>query len=144
MHGLGEAGTTWRGKAEACKTGQRAQLGQDTLQALTGKRADIAARFVVRLVGLMEGASECELLATTRGPEAVARLRQIAMYLLHTALSAPYGEVARTFGRDRTTVSHACALVEDLRDDPVWDSTIGELESLLSSIAPLFAPAREA
>jgi hypothetical protein len=32
------------------------------------------------------------------------------------------------FGRDRTTVAHACLIVEDRRDDPVFDRILELLE----------------
>jgi chromosomal replication initiation ATPase DnaA len=51
----------------------------------------------------------------------VSRVRQIAMYVAHTVLGLSMSEVGRGFGRDRTTVLHACHLIEDLRDDPEFD-----------------------
>ena len=51
----------------------------------------------------------------------VSRVRQIAMYVAHTALGLSMNEVGRGFGRDRTTVLHACHLIEDLRDDAEFD-----------------------
>ena len=38
---------------------------------------------------------------------------------------------ARTFGRDRTTVAHACACVEDSRDDPKFERVLACLEAAL-------------
>lgn len=37
-------------------------------------------------------------------------------------------EVGRTFACDRTTVSHACGVVEDGRDDPTFDRVLDLLE----------------
>lgn len=67
----------------------------------------------------------------TRSSAEVALARQIAMYLSHTMFSILLTEVGLHFKRDRTTVSYACALVEDKRDDPTFDLMIGQLESLL-------------
>jgi Bacterial dnaA protein helix-turn-helix len=106
-------------------------------------RALVAGRFVAALVGWATGIGEDELLASGRGPGETARARQIAMYLLHTSLSASYGEVARAFGRDRTTVSHACRLIEDTRDDPRHDALLCRLETVLAVVAPLFALGQE-
>ncbi len=139
--GFGEMGLAYRACDNALHEPSAAWMPE---VPLTGGRAQLAARFVVRLLGMLEGVGEEELLSPTRGPESTARLRQIAMYLLHTSLSVPYGEVARAFGRDRTTVSHACRLVEDLRDDPAADSMVEKLEVLLSMVSPLFAPVRGA
>jgi len=106
-------------------------------------RVVVAARFVAALVGWATGIDEEDLLASGRGPGDTARARQMAMYLLHTSLSASYGEVARAFGRDRTTVSHACRLIEDMRDDPRHDALLCRLEAVLAVVAPMFALGQE-
>ena len=40
-------------------------------------------------------------------------------------------EIGLHFHRDRTTVSHACAMVEDKRDEMEFDVLLTQLESLL-------------
>lgn len=72
-----------------------------------------------------------------RGSSEISRARQTAMYLLHTSLSMPYGTVARLFGRDRTTVAHACRTIEDLRDVPASDDEIVKLEGILELLTQL-------
>jgi chromosomal replication initiation ATPase DnaA len=37
-------------------------------------------------------------------------------------------EVGRGFGRDRTTVLHACHLIEDMRDDEEFDAIVAMAE----------------
>jgi chromosomal replication initiation ATPase DnaA len=103
----------------------------------------LAGRLVISLVSFATGVSESAILAPNRGPGDTARARQMAMYLLHTSLSAPYGDVARAFRRDRTTVSHACRLIEDMRDDPRQDRLLSRLEAVLAPAAPLFALGQE-
>ena len=71
------------------------------------------------------------LQAKTRCNAEIALARQIAMYLCHTTFSLLLTEVGLHFGRDRTTVSYACALIEDKRDDPEFDLLLNQLESLL-------------
>ena len=104
--------------------------------------AEVEARFVVRLVACALQADEAGIVANERGTIGVARARQIAMYLLHTSLSAPYGVVAAMFGRDRTTVSHACRTIEDLRDDPMHDDFIRRLEEVVELARSMSAGAR--
>lgn len=60
-----------------------------------------------------------------------ARARQLAMYLSHVVLGCSLGEIGEAFGRDRTTVSYACAVIEDLRDDAKFDADVCELERRL-------------
>lgn len=62
-----------------------------------------------------------------------ARARQLAMYLAHVVLGCSLSEIGDVFGRDRTTVSHACAVIEDLRDDAAFDAEVAGLESQLEA-----------
>jgi len=71
--------------------------------------------------------------ARTRSSAEVALARQIAMYLAHTSLSIMMTEIGLHFGRDRTTVAHACALVEDRRDELAFDTTVCQLEAAIES-----------
>jgi chromosomal replication initiation ATPase DnaA len=61
---------------------------------------------------------------------AVSRVRQIAMYVAHVALQLNFAEIGRGFGRDRSTVQHACHTVEDLRDDAEFDIVIARIEQI--------------
>ena len=71
----------------------------------------------------------------TRGRSRVAFARQVAMYLAHVTFGLTLTTVGRAFGRDRTTVSHACALVEDARDNPEFDRTLEILEAIARHLA---------
>ncbi len=57
-------------------------------------------------------------------------VRQIAMYVCHVALRMPMGDIADACGRDRSTVSHACHLTEDRRDDPLFDAFVACVERM--------------
>jgi chromosomal replication initiation ATPase DnaA len=63
----------------------------------------------------------------------VSLARQIAMYLAHVAFSLSLTQTGRLFGRDRTTVAHACGVVEDLRDDPAIDKALTVLATILTA-----------
>ena len=71
----------------------------------------------------------------TRGSPAEAFARQVAMYLAHIGLGLNFTAVARLFGRDRRTVAHACALVEDRRDAAALDRVLDLLEGALRLLA---------
>lgn len=64
----------------------------------------------------------------SRGVARTAFARQVAMYLAHVACRLTLTEVGRLFGRDRTTVAHACRIVEDRRDDIALDRVLDLLE----------------
>tara|TARA_B100000614_G_scaffold251142_1_gene262320 strand:+ start:4673 stop:5038 length:366 start_codon:yes stop_codon:yes gene_type:complete len=78
-----------------------------------------------------------EVLSGGRGSPAEARARQVAMYLLRASLGMSLSRVARAFSRDRSTVSHACHVIEDLRDDPDFDIWVEQLSVGLCSVAVL-------
>lgn len=70
-----------------------------------------------------------------RGDREIAFARQIAMYLAHVGFGMSLTEVGRNFGRDRTTVRHACALVEDVRELPRFELAISALEAGMIALA---------
>ncbi|MBS0244544.1 MAG: chromosomal replication initiator DnaA [Proteobacteria bacterium] len=72
-----------------------------------------------------------EMRRSSRGEANVALARQVAMYLAHCVFQLPHSEVGRIFSRDRTTASHACGMVEDRRDDPIFDRTVANLEEIV-------------
>jgi len=72
-----------------------------------------------------------ELRAHQRGRAAAAFARQTAMYLAHVHFGLTLSQVGRNFGRDRTTVAHACARIEDSRDDPKVETVLACLEAAL-------------
>jgi hypothetical protein len=90
------------------------------------------------IIGLAAGAAAAAggvpvaALASPRRLRApIARARQLAVYLHHVALGATLSDCARHFGRDRATVRHACAHIEDMRDEPRFDCAAGRLEAAL-------------
>jgi chromosomal replication initiation ATPase DnaA len=72
--------------------------------------------------------SSKEMRRTGRTAFDVSRVRQIAMYVTHVVLGLSMVEVGKGFQRDRTTVLHACHLIEDMRDDGDFDQIIGMTE----------------
>lgn len=75
------------------------------------------------------GLSRDDLRRGSRGEAPVAFARQVAMYVAHVWLALSLSEVGRRFDRDRTTVAHACRVVEDRRDDPHVDRVVATIES---------------
>jgi chromosomal replication initiation ATPase DnaA len=75
-----------------------------------------------------------EVAAATRRSSGVALARQSAMYLAHVAFGLTLSEVARAFGRDRTTAAHACRLIEERRDDAAVDAILGALERTCTAL----------
>ncbi len=86
---------------------------------------------VIDLAAALFDVSGKDLRRPGRSPLAVARVRQIAMYVAHVGLGLPMGEIGRGFGRDRTTVVHACHLIEDMRDDADFDAIVATCERVV-------------
>ncbi|MCP8884285.1 chromosomal replication initiator DnaA [Devosia sp. XJ19-1] len=90
---------------------------------------------VVRLISRHKNIPAPMILSASRCRVNVARARQLAMYLAHVILGESLTAIGHAFGRDRTTVSYACALIEDLRDDPAFDAAVTDLELELQNEA---------
>ncbi|MEZ5773925.1 MAG: helix-turn-helix domain-containing protein [Hyphomicrobiaceae bacterium] len=96
--------------------------------------SEAAARLVIDwLAARVLGVEPAVLTQPNRGRAPLALSRQTAMYLAHVTLGLTLTEVGRMFGRDRTTVAHACALIEDRRDDARTDLTLSLLEGLITA-----------
>lgn len=80
------------------------------------------------------GVERADIGMQTRGRARVALARQVAMYLAHVAYGLSLTDVGRLFSRDRTTVAHACALVEDRRDDQAFDRALELLELVVRAL----------
>ena len=73
-------------------------------------------------------------MTSKRRARAVARPRQVAMYLSKTLTKRSLPDIGRRFGgRDHTTVMHAVKRIEELRaDDPQLDAQVKALEAQLT------------
>ncbi len=77
-----------------------------------------------------------EVRKPTRGRPLVARTRQVAVHLAHSVFALTHKQLAVEFGRDRSTVKHACQQIEQLREDNAeFDSTLRWMEALLRRAA---------
>ena len=101
------------------------------------RRADPRGWRLLELVAAARDLRARDLLGPDRGKAEIALARQLAMYLMHTHYCRIYATVGRFFGRDRTTVSHACAVIEDLREEPAFDQLVQTIEEQLSGEAAL-------
>ncbi|WP_018267569.1 helix-turn-helix domain-containing protein [Methylosinus sp. LW4] len=71
------------------------------------------------------------LRSARRGRANVADARHLAVYLDHVAFGASLSACARAFARDRASIRHACARVEDRRDEENFDRAVAALEQAL-------------
>ena len=114
------------------------QAASAAATVLAGRSSPLPSRMVCRIVGQITG--ELLLLVGTRlqlrgeRRRALCHARQIAMYVCHVALRIPQQDIGRAFGRDRTTVGHACSVVEDRRDEPAFDDFVSVVERIVTSI----------
>ncbi|MGL5166797.1 MAG: helix-turn-helix domain-containing protein [Afipia sp.] len=92
-------------------------------------------RLVTACVAFDFGVEAAALEAVLRGSQRIAFARQIAMYVAHVGFGLSFETVGRAFGRDRTTVAHACRVVEDDRDDIWFDCRVAALEMICRAAA---------
>lgn len=88
---------------------------------------------VIDLVGAFFNVPTRELRRTGRTTLQIAQIRQIAMYVAHVTLRLTMQQVGDGFERDRTTVLHACRLVEDMRDEIPFDRIVAHVERIVAA-----------
>ncbi|WP_319005504.1 helix-turn-helix domain-containing protein [Pararhizobium sp. YC-54] len=110
--------------------------GSGTLADPWGPVLSVAAHHRCRLV--RQVTAEMVMLVGERVPlrrdrrRTSCHVRQISMYVCHVILQISLTDIGYSFGRDRTTVSHACNVVEDRRDDRAFDDFIAALERVVT------------
>lgn len=119
----------------------RQRLQQQRRRAVQAAKLhrDLGERLVETAAAQAEGIGLAQLRATTRQIKRVAEARQLGMYLAHTLFSASLTRTGRLFGRDRTTARHACARVEDARDERRMALRLAHLEPAMQRWAERFA-----
>ncbi len=90
------------------------------------------------VVSIALGISPSVILSSSRCAAAVYG-RQLAMYLLNTTFRMTHSHIGRALGRDRTTASYACRIIEDLRDDPSVETVLTACEASLEGLRELAA-----
>lgn len=88
----------------------------------------LAREFIFNTVAAVFEVEVDMLLQPNRGRARVALARQVAMYLAHVGCELSLTAVGRLFGRDRSTVAHACKRIEDERDRPQFDCAVAMME----------------
>lgn len=94
-------------------------------------QTDVSIAVVAQVFSLQPA----DLLLQTRGRAGIALARQLAMYLSHVVAGQTLTEIGAHFHRDRTTVAHACRLIEGRRDDPGFDRIVELLEWTMPVLA---------
>ena len=87
---------------------------------------------ILNIVAAAHGIDPELVLTNSRSRADVALCRQITMYIVHVVLGYTMTRTGRLFDRDRSTVGHACARIEDMRDDKDFDAALASLEQVLS------------
>ena len=90
-----------------------------------------AAAFCAVSLGAIRGAS--------RGIQPNAQARQTGIYFAHVVFSLNLTRAGGVFGRDRTTARHACAIIEDRRENRGYDRALEQLEPALRIWVESFA-----
>lgn len=113
-------------------TGLSDQLG-------AAERDRVLAAMLLHVAARATGASVHEVTSKKRSSARAARARQIAIYLASAALDWTCDRISLAFTRTRSTVSHACHRVEDLREDAAFDDALSAYEDWVRSGGALFS-----
>lgn len=108
-------------------------MNNQVIQRQMTQRAAAGTRLVETAVAAVARVPVPLLRARTRGGKAAALARQTAMYLAHVGFGFSLTRVRICFGRDRTTVRHACERIEDRRDDPALEFGLDALQAALQA-----------
>jgi chromosomal replication initiation ATPase DnaA len=125
-------------RSEAVEAERRSAFGRATSARVIAfersRSGDRAAAAVTLLVAQRREIPLDLLLHRSRCKPEIAEARMLAMYLVHVMLGRTYSQVGQFFGRDRTTVAHACSRIEDLRDEPRFEAEVLALEEAIDAI----------
>lgn len=91
------------------------------------------ARLTVAAVALEFGRPQLSLDLAAKGDKQLVFSRQVAMYLMQTVFDINATRTAELFGRDRSTVAHAIKVIDESREDPVFDRKLLQIESFLTN-----------
>lgn len=97
----------------------------------------LRAELAINLLASAMDISTDEIGGDGRSAKAVFA-RQVAMYIANAGFGMSYARVGAAMGRDRTTVAHACRIVESKRDEPEFDRWVEALEFTASN-APVIS-----
>ncbi len=103
------------------------------MEVRRSERAYLACDCLLDIAAAFFNVPARELRRPGRCSDDVSRVRQIAMYCAHTVLGMSMADVGKGFGRDRTTVIHACHIIEDLRDDREFEAILLRIEQLVAA-----------
>lgn len=116
-------------------SGRCRPLGVKSSTAPRDAADSLRAQLVFTAVAMEFGLADAQLISARKGTSEQSFVRQISMYLCHVVFEINLSRVARAFQRDRSTVSYACHMIEDSREDPLLDEKIADLEQFLD-LAP--------
>ncbi|WP_246091611.1 helix-turn-helix domain-containing protein [Aliirhizobium smilacinae] len=100
--------------------------------------ASLPARIVCRIVSQITAETisllSDRVIVRSERRRPSCHVRQISMYVCHVALRMSFSDIGAAFGRDRTTVGHACHVVEDRRDDVAFDEFVSAIERIATAV----------
>lgn len=103
-------------------------LGPQSRIRIERLRRDHQAFVLARRVAEARGTSLRALIAGGPSRGHIGLSRRMAMYLIHTLLGRTQEEVGALFTRTHGTVHYAIKTIEMLRDDPVFDLAMAQIE----------------
>ncbi len=109
----------------------RASSSSTAVQVMQAHGGTTAWPPIEAIVAAAKGVAVDDIKAPGRRSARVALARQCAMYLAHIVLGASYTDIGKRFSRDRTTVAHACRVVEERRENAAFDCLLTSIEDTI-------------
>ncbi len=107
--------------------------GEIDVKNKASEKETALAHLVCAVVSIEFGVQNSKIITLKKGSAHHCFARQVAMYLMNVVFQIRIASIARAFGRDPSTVSHACHTIEEARDDMVLDTKLTVLEDFLGA-----------
>lgn len=82
--------------------------------------------FVVSTVSKSTGIAPTQIVSANKGAPYVARCRALVAYILSTEMQLTDAQIGKLLSRDRSTVSHAVTVIENLREITDFDNWLDD------------------
>lgn len=93
------------------------------------------AHLVMTNMSLIYNVPAKMMMHSMRGREKISQCRQCSEYLCHIGFGMTFTKIGTLFKRDRTSVTHACRKVEEMRDCSDKDLALEILEAAIVEFA---------
>jgi DnaA-like protein len=124
---------------EQNKSSEPGGQGAEALSLVRHKMLETAqpeekVKIASELAAMVYGVVFHHLQERVRSERRLTEARQLGMYIANVCLRVTYEEIAESIGRDRTTVRYGIEKVEERRENPLFDTLLIAIETLVGCL----------